>query len=186
MRAIKYEIQFTISMQIEWRLLKTVLTSTYFNKKKPLLALYKYYTCFQMESSRKSINFVILLLCAIIIEVRKSADSEMCAKALPFPFPFPLTSLSTLWWWSLFRSNWESAYKASLVALYPVNYFRWGCKFYLLYYAWSVLLMQRWEMVGKTEGNTDRKTAAMKYAFTLLTFWYKLYLIEINSFTQFL
>jgi len=171
-------------MQIEWRLLKTVLTSTYFNKKKPLLALYKYYTCFQMESSRKSINFVILLLCAIIIEVRKSADSEMCAKALPFPFP--LTSLSTLWWWSLFRSNWESAYKASLVALYTVNYFRWGCKFYLLYYAWSVLLMQRWEMVGKTEGNTDRKTAAMKYAFTLLTFWYKLYLIEINSYTQFL
>jgi len=67
-----------------------------FQYKIPLLALYKYYTCFQVGSSRKSINFVILL-CAIIIEVRKSADSEMCAKALPFPFPF--TSLSTRWWW---------------------------------------------------------------------------------------
>lgn len=33
----------------------------------------------------------------------------------------------------------ESAYKALSVAARRVNYFRWGCKFYLLYYAWSVL-----------------------------------------------
>lgn len=47
----------------------------------------------------------------------------------------------------------ESAYKALFgfgfcVAVRRVNYFRWGCKFYLLYYAWSVLAAKECEVDG--------------------------------------
>lgn len=139
----------------------------------------KWFLHLSMRRSHKSINFLLLLLLfGIITEAGQKLLTAKCApshEAHPAVVPFSmLISIIMMKMLIMIITVWlvqESAYKALSVAARRVNYFRWGCKFYLLYYAWSVLPPKECKEEADKEreevGGTDSVDVAMKYAYTL-------------------